>query len=94
MIKIEKKMNLIEIAEGARQMMLDYSDHNLMFESNLDEAERWANEAWRLGTALERIKDHAAYRQDWMLLREKIAWFEASAEEISSPVREAIGYGL
>lgn len=89
MTKIEKKMNLLEIAEAARQLMLDYSDHNLMMEANLDEAERWANEAWRLGVALERIQNHNAYRQDWMLLREKIAWFEAAGEEIAHPVKEA-----
>lgn len=89
MTKIEKRMNLLEIAEAARQLMLDYSDHNLMMEANLDEAERWANEAWRLGAALERIQNHNAYRQDWMLLREKIAWFEAAGEEIDTPVKEA-----
>ena len=71
-----KQTNIMAHAEAALELLRNLSDQELYIKGNLDMAEYLANEAQRLKYALERIKNHCAYRQDWLILRDKVTWYE------------------
>jgi len=81
----KKEKNPVTMAEAAVELLHDLSDQALFIENDIDRAEYLSNEALRLKGALERIKDHNAYRQDWLVLRDKIAWYQQNCEESDLP---------